>query len=199
MIQAEIITSFRRFTFDVPAEHAESVAKAHKWLETQIYGLNDGCILLPNRVIDIRQPDDVRVIEVWEVDATPGAKDLINMTSLQVASTSELIGQVDYLENKLQLRLLTYTLRDYIYVLPHEVNDGPALEALGPVKLGALTDQLLQQEGIAATIVIPPVQLSTDAEAQAYVMDYAEEATPPVHFSPSDKTARALGGLWNAK
>lgn len=202
MIHALIITPYRRYEFEVPAEHGQgSVNLAHVWLEDQIYGKNEGCIELPGRVIDIRHPDDVRSIEVWEESAQLPTAGLVSMNSLQIsdAAPGEFTGQVEYLDNKLQLRLITYTLRGHTYVLPHEINEGPALDMLAHEKLGQLAEQLLQQEALPATIILPPVQLPTDKEAQEYVMDYAEQATPPAYFGPGDKTARAAGGLWNDK
>jgi hypothetical protein len=202
MIKAEILTAYRRYTFEVPAEYAESVALAHDWVENQIYGAEtEGYIELPGRVINISHPDDVRSIEVWEEGAQLPTAGLVSMAGLNIsdAAPNEYTGQVEFLGNKLELRAITYQLRGYTYFLPFELNGTPALDVLGHEKLGQVTDQLLQREGLPATILIPPVSLANEKEAGEYVMDYAEQATPPAYFGPGDKTARAAGGLWNGK
>ncbi|NIK67914.1 hypothetical protein [Paenibacillus sp. BK720] len=199
MIKALIITPYRRYEFEVPAEHAGTLNLAYDWLENRLHSNHEGLIELPGRMIAIQDPSEVKSIELWEEEVQMP----VNLAGVQQLPIEEgpgtLNGDVQYLGNPVQLRMLTHYLRGYFYVLPYEVNEAPALEVLDPNALAQVSVELLQREGIQGTVVIPPAQIGDEQQAHMYVIDYAEQATPPAHFSPSDKTARAAGGIWNEK
>lgn len=202
MIKARIIARLQRYEFEVPSFAAGSLEEAYDWLQDRLYGDGEGLIELPSRFIEIAQPGQIVSLEVWE--ETTEAEVMANLlrqdpTPQNDEAPGEYTDQTEYLGQQLELRLITFTLRGHKYVLPQEINGQPALEQLDHSVLGHVTEAMLQRIGISATVLIPPVQLGSDQAAGEYVMDYAEQATPPAHFSPSEKTGRAARGLWNDK
>jgi len=199
MIKAEILTARSRYLLELPDldDTYEAYNQVAQTLETT------GIFFEPNGVLYIpREGNIIHSIRVWEeVDwaAELLAPDYGNPVQGDGGGGSApwkwRQEGLEYLGQKLTLEGFGYIERGSLFYLPMYINQALALDMLAPDKVTELTEEYLQSWGIKGEIVLPPVPILDEQEAQAYLMDYAEEAAPDAPLT-EEVTGRALRGVF---
>lgn len=205
MIFARIATPHQHFEFQLPEIAGTTAGEGYVWLANRLTDTvtdqpYSGLIMLPGRIIQIPDPADVKSLDVWEEQSGPliDSADLGALQRLENRPTWETL-ETTYLGNKLEIQIVSVQQQSNNYVMPMQVNGQPALDVLAADRLGGVVEQAFRSAGVGAIIIIPPVTITSQMQAVNYLMDYAAQVAPPTHFSPADKTGRAMGGLWNDK
>lgn len=193
MIKAEIITDRAGvFTFDVvPFNHAvDSLEEAYNFVRKTLD--ENGVFYGQYGIIDIdTSVTKICSIKVWQ---PPNINDLLpNLEApTEAEDTSGLPWiertQVTFLGRKIQLEALRYDLREKLFIMPLTIDKRSPFEAMTVENIRRIVKQAY---GEAEAVIPPPVTL-TDAEAHAFIMDYAEQVAPEEETAV-EVTARAAG------
>lgn len=196
MIKAEILTARSRYLMEFPDLDDTYEAYNHiaKTLETTgVFFEQNGVLYIP------REDNIIHSIRVWEEVDYPEvlAPDFGNPQP-EGEATEPWRWKDDslkYLGQKISLEGFGYQVRGSLFYLPMYINQALALDMLAAEKVKDLTEEYLGSWNIAGEVVLPPVPILDEQEAQSYLMDYAEEAAPAAPIT-EEVTGRAIRGVF---
>lgn len=194
MIKAEVLKDLQKYILDFP--EVDNLEDAYDLAQDVASG--QAVHITPTEMLDLGPSEGYSHIKVyWQVDPDPN--EILSEEATAALETPEnprINGShVETLGQKVVLDVAEYIDEKHIYVMPYLLNSEPALHMIGQTGLEAICQQYVQkQKYLNAVIVLPHGPIIDEAEALAFVQDFAAEdaAAQEQLLKETDKTARGF-------